>query len=986
MIRSSKAKEAHFSRHKAALVILGAVVLLNAFLVVRGFTESPEQKRNSCPEFRASHSVFQDFEAWLEQYRFASPSEKAALSVDGIRIGRERRAAMLDLIINEPETALAQAIPEGHRAVLPQSIAGLLEQHLEGAGDLFVSMVCGGPDHLGCRLERLLRLQGRRYSAHMSGHHTYMPTRTGIFIRGIALDGYAALIPEPTSPGARPITKLGPSKSRTTGNKSVLVIRADFPDASGEPVSLATAETELKRSAHFLHQNSQAKLSITPVFLPEVMRLPHPKTWYQEAPETRDDDLLDHAVQAARAYDRQQGADGEYDADHHDFYIVAFTKLFSGWRGKAYVGRTGLWLNGSFLSETIEHELGHNLGLYHANAWIPREGETSIGAGDHEEYGDLYDNMGKYTNGHFNAFFKQYLNWLESAGWKSVSRTGTHRVFAHDHVDASGLRALRFAAGRSKYYWLGLRHNLRGGELQLRRGRMSGSWMHSDGSQLLDMTPETRRAPETAQPSDQSLILGDTFHDPIRRLSVTPVARGGQGHKIWVDIRVVFGVATGNRPPSLEILDAPQMAPVGESFQLMAKGSDPDGDKLFYMWEFEDGSPAAYGKTAEHTFFLGSGSTFDVTCTALDGRGGRVSTTVSIQVTGSDDPLNSWVRQELAGGNTVSGVGFGDGCFVVVGDRGSLWTRNRGADWRQQDSATGNRLFSVAFGRGRYVAVGSLGTIITSTDTEQWGTVDSPISANFSTITFGEGKFIVAGSGGSILTSPDGLEWTWRDSGSKEWLKGACHGGDRFVVVGAKGTILTSDDGVGWKKRASGTTEGLTATAYGDGRFIAVGSNGTLLGSANGIRWSRFDSGTSSWLLSAAYGREQFVVVGSDGSMIGSLDGRAWFPRSPEITSTLNGVTYGDRRFVVAGTGGLVLLSGLLPPEPKPPTLIVHFLDADVIHLSIQGQEGQLYRMESSADLLNWKVLKVLPGAATPVGFDDIISPGEARFYRALTP
>ena len=57
----------------------------------------------------------------------------------------------------------------------------------------------------------------------------------------------------------------------------------------------------------------------------------------------------------------------------------------------------------------------------------------------------------------------------------------------------------------------------------------------------------------------------------------------------------------------------------GEAFTLTAGGSDSDGDELFYIWEFGDGSEPAYGKTVSHTYFLGAGSAFEVPCTAVAG-------------------------------------------------------------------------------------------------------------------------------------------------------------------------------------------------------------------------------------------------------------------------------------------------------------------------------------------------------------------------------
>ena len=55
--------------------------------------------------------------------------------------------------------------------------------------------------------------------------------------------------------------------------------------------------------------------------------------------------------------------------------------------------------------------------------------------------------------------------------------------------------------------------------------------------------------------------------------------------------------------------------------------------------------------------------------------------------------------------------------------------------------------------------------------------------------------------------------------------------------------------------------------------------------------------------------------------------------------------------------------------------------------LVIDGQEGQLYRIEVSADLRQWKVLKLIEGAAKPVEFVDELGTTELdTFYRTVTP
>ena len=153
-------------------------------------------------------------------------------------------------------------------------------------------------------------------------------------------------------------------------------------DREGNPLKDEAMAFAMRRTNEFLGDNSYGKFTIETTLVPGVLRMPKPAAWYQAEPESRDDKLLDHARDAARLV----GA--KYNYRDYNLYIVCFASIFDGWAGKARVGTIGLWLNGGFDNDTIQHELGHNLGLFHANAWVPSQSDSPIGSGEHEEYGD----------------------------------------------------------------------------------------------------------------------------------------------------------------------------------------------------------------------------------------------------------------------------------------------------------------------------------------------------------------------------------------------------------------------------------------------------------------------------------------------------------------------------------------------------------------------------------------------------------------------
>ena len=975
-----------------------------------------------------------DFGRWIARYEAAPVEARPGLEAKGVRLAKRRQPAMRRLIATQPRLALQRAAPR--LAKLPESVARHLEQHAEGLAEYTVTVACGGPGHRSCKVERALKLNGQRLTPRWFGRRAHLGSKSGLPVHGIVLGGQMAIADEPAraldaaeksalglrsdqtvlslagerhtfdTPAAaadwqqkliaaeqalgpevrlRPVAKQKPSEAWTTGKKSVLFIRVDFSDREGNPLNDDAAAFSMNRTNEFLGDNSYGKLSIDTTLVPGVLRMPKPAAWYQAEPESRDDELLAHGRDAARVL----GA--KYNYRDHDLYIVCFDSIFDGWAGKARVGTIGLWLNGGFSNDTIQHELGHNLGLFHANAWVPSQGDSPIGAGLHEEYGDPYDNMGDYSPyGHFNVYFKNYLWWIPNTSVKSVSRTGTYRVKAHDHRESSiGIRALKIGKNSGRDYWVGVRHWVVGSEIMLRWGLKSGSSMSGDGSLLLDMTPETRREFEESQPRDHSLQMGKTFHDSSRRVSVTPMARGGDGRKLWVDLRVIYGSVASNRTPNVSIAGPLPPAKLGEPFSLAANGNDPDNDALFYIWDFGDGSDVAYGKTVSHTYFLGAGSAFPVTCTAVDGRGGSATASASVRVEGSDDPVNSWTQSTLPDTGNLSFVTFGGGQFLVGGDSGSLARREAGSDtWAMiGDSGTKQRLFGGAIGGGTRLAVGWLGTVTVSKNEGAWRLAKGVELVNIEDVIHDGDRFIAVGKGGKVGLSADGGTWAFHDSGTAAWLKHITIGGGQYAAVGMRGAIVTSANGTKWTERDTPTTNGLESVAFGDGWFVAVGFKGTILYSGDGRRWLAAKSGTDEWLNDVTFGGGMFMAVGANGTLLTSPDGEAWLRRSSGTETSLGGVAFGDRRFVIVGRAGLILESGQLAAPPVPPTLSAALAKGGKPRLVIDGQEGQLYRIETSADLRQWRLLKLIEGAAQPVEFVDETATAErGRFYRTVTP
>lgn len=288
-------------------------------------------------------------------------------------------------------------------------------------------------------------------------------------------------------------------------------------------------------------------------------------------------------------------------------------------------------------------------------------------------------------------------------------------------------------------------------------------------------------------------------------------------------------------------------------------------------------------------------------------------------------PLDTWhLRNPLPQGNDLTGVTYGNGIFVAVGEYGTILTSPDGVSWTARSSGTGHGLNGITYGNGLYVAVGD-DTVVTSPDSVNWTVSSADVPAlGFSQITYGNGIFVlVGGTTFSYVFVSDGAIWTSAGSYQYTFFKITYANGVFWaikVIYSLHGhipplqSIVTSTDGITWtpvwESNVVDWPHNISKLTYVSNLFFAVGRDGTIVTSPDGVIWTEQTSGAVEWLNDLTYGSGIFTAVGGNGKILTSSDGINWTTRTTQVFGqNLSGVAYGNGTFVAVGSNGIILQS-----------------------------------------------------------------------------
>jgi|GEM_PF-1027964 len=516
--------------------------------------------------------------ALQKQWANSKGAEKSRALEQLTAKAEERRAHLLELMESNPSAALSAAIPEEKQAGMPAEVLEKLEQKLELEGELTVFHVENGDNS---KFRYLLNSDfGDTFELHLAKKHdpdqlpqgrvkaqgVLFPSDNGNTEEHIVLnsDESDALL---MAVGGTSSGSTLQAASPALGEQRILVIPVSFQDDPGsQPYTKAQIASTYGYVDGFMQENSYGTASIKADIA----------NWSTIATNSGSCPLTTIADQA-KAAAISQG----YNPDAYRTHVVVFPRNSAcGFSGMGSVGGTpGIaWINGSNKWSLHSHEIGHTFGLFHSNA-LNCGSQTTGSNCTVSDYGDIMDTMGSGVAGHFNAYQKDRLGWLDGR-ISTITQDGLYRLspFAKGGQYPAALKVAKdidASTGTQNWYYLESRQLLGYDAALSSTNAATGITVHTgneskgNSSNLLDMTPGS-----SGGFWDAALPQGATYTDSTAGVSIAAN---------WVDASYSeVEIATGSAPvctptpPTLTLSPVSQWAEAGNSvsYNVTLKNND----------------------------------------------------------------------------------------------------------------------------------------------------------------------------------------------------------------------------------------------------------------------------------------------------------------------------------------------------------------------------------------------------------------------------
>ncbi len=337
------------------------------------------------------------------------------------------------------------------------------------------------------------------------------------------------------------VTSNSINQMSAVGTKRVATILMNFSDTTNNTPNVQDARLNfINRAQPFYDNNSFGKLTVTG----DVYG------WYTFPPLNINCNFECMTQTAINL------ADSDINFNNYDQIIISYYSHLNSFANSSTVGAWWSWSTNeglkSFpvahiettifvnstdsnyvraLSWTLDHELGHSFGVWHANGWDC--GIATLGNNCKSlDYNDFWDIMGDSITedllAHFSGYHKELFGWFTPSNIQEITSSGIYEIYPIEKV-SNYSQILKIRRGTNEWYYLenrvasGFDSNLPPSATDGLIIRIAPTLIGTGDTHLLDSTPNSKQFSWDFE--DAGWTYGTTFQDLDNHLEITPLSK-----------------------------------------------------------------------------------------------------------------------------------------------------------------------------------------------------------------------------------------------------------------------------------------------------------------------------------------------------------------------------------------------------------------------------------------------------------------------------